>query len=68
MNRDEKKVYSSFKYHNYFIEGCGSKYELYNKDGMIGTFATCKQCKDYIERERNEKDELWNKSVLEEQY
>lgn len=61
-----KKHYSTIKYHNYIIEGCGSNYELYCSDGMIGTFSTCKQCKDYVDKERNENDKLWNNAVLRE--
>ena len=58
-----KNHYSSFKYHNYIIEGCGREYELLCKDGIIGRFSTCQQCKNYVDRERNQLDEAWNNAV-----
>ena len=59
-----KKHYSIIKYHNYTIEGCGNHYELYCSDGMIGSFTTCQQCKDYADMERTQNDNMWNNSIL----
>lgn len=60
-----KNHYSTFKYHGYVIEGCGREYELYHPDGFIGTFPTCAEAKSYVDKERKESDDRWNKAVME---
>lgn len=59
-----KKHYGVIKYHGYIIEGCGSYYELYHPDGLVGQFASCKDAKAYVDRERAEADARWNDAVL----
>lgn len=63
-----KYHYSTIKYHGYIIEGIGTEYKLYHPDGLVGTFSTSKEAKSYVDRERKEADNLWNKAVLEEYY
>ena len=61
-----KNHYSTIKYHGYTIEGVGKEYELYHPDGLVGTFASCHEAKSYVDKERKEADDRWNKAVLEE--
>lgn len=62
-----KKHYSTIKYHGYIIEGCGNYYELYHPLGFIGTFASCKEAKAFVDRERTDVVKRWNDAVLEEE-
>ena len=61
-----KNHYSIIKYHGYVIEGIGKEYALYHPDGFVGTFPTCSAAKSYVDKERKEADDRWNKAVLEE--
>lgn len=56
------------KYHEYIIEGHGDYYTLYHPDGCIGDFVTCKEAKRFVDKERVEDAERWNKAVMEEIY
>ena len=61
-----KNRYSIIKYHGYLIEGIGREYTLYHPDGIVGTFPTCSAAKSYVDKERKEAVDRWNKAVLEE--
>ena len=34
-------------------------------DGFIGTFPTCAEAKSYVDKERKESADRWNKTVME---
>ena len=62
------------KYRNYYtIENIHSDKALYNsafyelscRDGIIGTFTTCKAAKCFVDREVAEGDKRWNDAVME---
>lgn len=59
-----RKQYGTIKYHGYIIEGWGTYYELYHPDGLIGKFASCKDAKTYVDKERAELDHNWNMAIL----
>lgn len=61
------------KYKGYIIENIHADKTLYNsalfelscKDGIIGTFATCKEAKRFVDREVEEANKIWNDAIIE---
>jgi len=58
------KNIGTIKYHEYIIEGHGNYYTLYHPDGCIGNFNTCKEAKQFVDKERKELDNMWNDAIL----
>lgn len=62
-----KARYSIIKYHGFIIEGTGREYDLYHPDGFVGTFPTAGAAKAYVDKERKEAIDRWNRAVIEDE-